>query len=122
MVYAPAGDPPPTHKQQGQSQGGVYLSDHLASGLGSFSVSGSFPFEGEDSFSGGAILQSELTDDPTETGDFNVSDRGGRLTQEQQEGVEPAGGEVVIFVMFAEVITMKRLIQFLLCESHSNNV
>lgn len=60
-------------------------------------MSGSFPFEGEDSLSGGAILQSELADDPTEAGDFNVPDRGGRLTQEQQEGVEPAGAAAVCF-------------------------
>lgn len=70
-----------------------YLGDHLAAGLGSFSVSGSFPFQGEDSLSGGAVLQRELADDPTEAGDFNVPHRGRRLTQEQQEGVEPGGGD-----------------------------
>lgn len=58
-------------------------------------MSGSFSFEGEDALPGGAILQSELTDDPAETGDLNVSDRGRRLTQEQQEGVEPGGGGVL---------------------------
>lgn len=53
---------------------GFYLCDHLASGLGSLSVSGSFSFEGEDSLSGGSVLQRELADDPTETGDLNVPD------------------------------------------------
>lgn len=76
----------------GVGQQEVYLSDHLASGLGSLPVSGSFAFEREDSFSGGSILESELADDPTESRDFNVPHRGGRLTQEQQEGVEPGGG------------------------------
>lgn len=49
-------------------------------------------FAGQNSFSGGPILERELADDPTERRHFNVPNRGGRLTQEQQEGVEPAGG------------------------------
>lgn len=69
-----------------------YLSDHLPSGLGPLSVSGSLAFECQDSLSGGPILQRELTDDPTEVGHPDVPHRGGRLTQEQQEGVEPGGG------------------------------
>lgn len=51
-----------------------------------------FPFDGEHSLSGGAIFQSELSDDPTEICHLDVSDRRRRLTQEQQEGVEPGGG------------------------------
>lgn len=50
---------------------------------------GSFPFDGENLLSGGPVLQGELADDPTETGHLDVSDGGGGLTQEQQEGVEP---------------------------------
>lgn len=74
-------------QEEGEEQG--YLSDHLAPGLRPLSVGGSFPLEGEDSLSGGSILQRELADDPTESRHFNVPNRRGRLTQEQQEGVEP---------------------------------
>lgn len=69
----------------------LYLCDHFASGLGSFSVRGPLPLERDHPLSGGSILQSELADEATESCDFNVSDRRGWLTQEQQEGVEPAG-------------------------------
>lgn len=69
-----------------------YLCDHLASRLGPLSVSCPFVFAGQNSFSGGPILKRELADDPTERRHFNVPNRRGRLTQEQQEGVEPAGG------------------------------
>lgn len=68
---------------------GVYLSDHLAAGLGSLAVGGPFAPECQDSLPGGAILQRELADDAAESRHLDVPDRRGGLTQEQQEGVEP---------------------------------
>lgn len=67
-------------------------------------MSGSFPFDGEDSLSGGSILQRELTDDPTESRHFNVPNRRGRLTQKQQEGVEPGGGGLSIILVSMQVL------------------
>lgn len=76
---------------------GGYLGDHLASGLGSLAVRGSFTAERQHSLSGGPVLESKFADDAAESRRLDVADRGGGLTQEQQEGVEPgaaAGGEV----------------------------
>lgn len=68
---------------------GVYLSDHLAAGLGSLTVGGPFASECKDSLPGGAIFKGELADDAAESRHLDVPDRWGGLTQEQQEGVEP---------------------------------
>lgn len=72
---------------------GVYLSDHLAAGLGSLAVGGPFASECKYSLPGGAILQRELADDAAESRHLDVPDRRGGLTQEQQEGVEPGPQE-----------------------------
>lgn len=55
-------------------------------------MSSPFAFDSEDALSGGAVLQRELADDPTERSHFYVPNRRGGLTEEQQEGVEPGGG------------------------------
>lgn len=78
---------------------GGYLGDHLASGLGSLTVCGSFAAERQHSLSGGPIFESKFADDAAESRHLDVPDRGGGLTQKQQEGVEPGaaaggGGEV----------------------------
>ena len=68
----------------------MYLCDHLAPGLGALAVGSSLASLGEQAVSGGPVLQTELTQDPTEPGDGHVTHTVGRLAQEQQEGVEPA--------------------------------
>lgn len=52
-----------------------HLSDHFAPGLGPLSANSLFPFDGEDSLSGGSVLQRELTDDATESRHFDVPNR-----------------------------------------------
>lgn len=56
-------------------------------------MGGAFASECKDSLPGGAILQGELADYAAERRHLDVSDRGGGLTQEQQEGVEPGHQE-----------------------------
>lgn len=77
---------------EGRGGGRGHLSDHFAPSLGPLSANSLFPFDGEDSLSGGSVLQRELADDATEIRHFDVPNRRGRLTEEQQEGVEPGGG------------------------------
>lgn len=65
------------------------LSDEFAAGLGALTVGCTLAFLGEDPLSRGAVLQRELTNDPTEVSYLNVADWVGRLTQVQEEWVKP---------------------------------
>lgn len=67
----------------------VNVCDHFAARLVSLSVIGSFLFVLKNSFTCGSVLQSELTDDPAEAIDADVTNTVRRLTQEQQKWVKP---------------------------------
>lgn len=68
---------------------GSNLSDELAASLGALPVGCTLAFLGEDPLSGRTVLQRELANDLTEVSYLDISDRVGRLTQVQEERVEP---------------------------------
>lgn len=71
---------------------GVDVHDHLPPGLVAFAVVGPFLFQLKHAVAGGAVLQRKLTEDFTEPVDADVSHAVGRVTEEQQERMEPARG------------------------------
>lgn len=67
----------------------VDVHDHLPSGLVAFAVVGSFLFLLQHAVSGGSVLQCKLAEDFTEPVDADLSHAVGRVTEEQQERMEP---------------------------------
>ena len=67
----------------------IDVHDHLSSGLVAFAVVGSFLFLLQHAVSGGSVLERKLAEDFTEPVDADLSHTVGRVTEEQQEGVEP---------------------------------
>lgn len=67
----------------------VDVHDHLPSGLVAFSVVGSFLFLLQHAVARGPVLQRKLAEDFTEPVDADVSHAVGRMTEVQQERVEP---------------------------------
>lgn len=67
----------------------VYIHDHLSSSLVALAMVGSFLFLLQHTLSGGPVLQRKLAEDFTEPVDADLSHTVGRVTKEQQEGVEP---------------------------------
>lgn len=67
----------------------VDVHDHLPSGLVAFAVVGSFLFLLQHAVSGGSVLQRKLAEDFTEPVDADLSHAVGRMTEEQQERMEP---------------------------------
>lgn len=67
----------------------IDIHDHLPSGLVAFAVVGSFLFLLQHTVTGGPVLQRKLAEDFTEPVDADVSHTVGRMTEVQQEGVEP---------------------------------
>lgn len=63
--------------------------DHFPSGLVAFTVVGAFLFLLQNTVSGGSVLQCKLTEDLTEPVNADVSHTVSRMTEEQQERVEP---------------------------------
>ena len=49
----------------------------------------------QDPFASGPVLQGELAEDLAEAMDAHIPHGVGRVSQEQQEGVEPGGREMV---------------------------
>lgn len=67
----------------------VNVHDHLPSGLIALTMVGSFLFLLQHTFSGGSVLQCKLAEDFTEPVDADLSHTVGRMTEEQQERMEP---------------------------------
>lgn len=67
----------------------IDIHDHLPSGLVAFAVVGSFLFLLQHPVTGGPVLQCKLAEDFTKPVDADVSHTVGRMTEVQQEGVEP---------------------------------
>lgn len=67
----------------------VYVHDHLSSGLVALAVVGSFLFLLQHTVPGGSVFQSKLAKDFTEPVDADLSHTVGRVTEEQQERMEP---------------------------------
>lgn len=74
-----------------EAHGRVHVHDHLPSGLVALAVVGSFLFLLQHPVTGGAVLQGKLAEDLTKPVDADVSHAVGRMTEVQQEGVEPGG-------------------------------
>lgn len=68
----------------------VDVHDHFPSGLVAFAVVGSLLFLLQHAVSGGSVLQCKLAEDFTEPVDADLSHAVGRVTEEQQERMEPA--------------------------------
>lgn len=68
----------------------TYISDHLPSGLISFSVVGPFLFLLQNPFPGGSILQSKFTNDPAELVYVHFSNRIRWMPHKEQKRMEPA--------------------------------
>lgn len=67
----------------------VDVDDHLSSGLVAFAVVCSFLLLLQHAVSGGPVLQRELAEDLAEPVDAHLPHPVGRVTEEQQERVEP---------------------------------
>ncbi|TNN86067.1 hypothetical protein EYF80_003484 [Liparis tanakae] len=76
-------------KEDEDGAAGVDVDDHLPPGLVAFAVVGSFLFLLQHAVSGGPVLQRKLAEDFTKPVDADVSHAVGRMTEEQQEGMEP---------------------------------
>lgn len=67
----------------------TYISDHLPSGLISFSVVGPFLFLLQNPFPGGSVLQSKFTNDPAELVYVHFPNRIRWMSHKEQKGMEP---------------------------------
>lgn len=67
----------------------VDVHDHLSSGLVAFAMVCSLLFLLQHAVSGSSVLQRKLADDFTEPVDADLSHTVGRMTEEQQERMEP---------------------------------
>lgn len=71
------------------AHGSVDVHDHLPTGLVAFAVVGSLLLLLQHAVSRGSVLQRKLAEDFTEPVDADLSHAVGRMTEEQQEGMEP---------------------------------
>lgn len=76
-----------------EAHGSVDVHDHLSSGLVAFAVVGSFLLLLQHAVAGRPVLQRKLAENFAEPVDADVSHAVGRMTEEQQEGVEPENSE-----------------------------